>query len=182
MRKIITLIVLLSCLSSSAQVQSDSIGIFAVHDGQHVRMERITHQMIKTSGFALTGMRSKLEFKGATSPNQFKGSARFMMYFGQPPADQMVNLYQFTAAYSPRNFEVARFEVKKKVRRLTGISVSILGSTVGVESDDSLSVEVTELRKNVYVVDVTGSPGEYCFMFSANGSGGFGGVYDFTIE
>ena len=152
-------------------------------------MTKISHNAIKGSGglasMATMGMakiKSKLQFKGATSPNHFKGAATFLMGFGNPPTADIVNLYQFTANYSAKDFEIARFDVKKNARLLTGVTASLLGSSVGVVSADNLDVTVKELRPKMYELKVTGKPGEYCFMFMANGTNGFGGVYDFTIE
>lgn len=185
----LALTLVLVCLTATAQVPADSVGIFALVDSQAVRMDKITHNAIKGSGglasaatFGMAKIKSKLQFKGNTSPNHFKGTATFRMYFGTPQTTDIVNLYQFSANYSAKDFEVARFDVKKNTRTLTGVSFSLLGSSVGVSSADDLSVTVKELRPKVYDITVTGKPGEYCFMFVANGTNGFGGVYDFTIE
>ena len=189
MRILLSVIVLLTSISAFPQASADSVGLFAIKDGQTVRIDRITHQSIKGSGglasaftLGMAKIKSKLEYKGATSPHHFKGTARFLMYFGTPSSTDMVKLYQFTSAYSPKDFEVAKFEVKKKVRRLTGVTASLLGSSMGVSAADGLDVVVRELRQNVYEVDVAGAPGEYCFIFMANGTNGFGGAYDFTLE
>ena len=45
-----------------------------------------------------------------------------------------------------------------------------------------MQVETKEIRNGVYDISVKGKPGEYCLMFTANGTGGFGGVFDFTIK
>lgn len=178
------LVFALAYLTATAQVPADSVGIFALVDSQAVRMDKIIHNAIKGSGglasaatFGMAKIKSKLQFKGNTSPNHFKGTATFRMYFGTPQTTDIVNLYQFSANYSAKDFEVARFDVKKNTRTLTGVSFSLLGS-----SADDLSVTVKELRPKVYDITVTGKPGEYCFTFTANGTMGFGGVYDFTIE
>lgn len=111
---------------AKAQTPADSVGLFAIHDGEATRIER--------------------------------------------------------PAYSVKNFDVARFEVKKGKRMLTGVTASITGSKVGVSAADDLQVETAEVRTGVYDVTVKGKPGEYCLMFTANGTGGFGGVFDFTIK
>jgi len=190
MKRILSITALvLVCLMATAQVPSDSVGIFALMDGQAVRINKISHNAIKGTGglasmatMGLAKIKSKMQFKGATSPNHFKGTATFRMYFGTPQTNDIVNLYQFTANYSAKDFEVARFDVKKNTRLLTGVTASLLGASVGVASADNLDVAVKELRPKVYEITVTGKPGEYCFMFVANGTNGFGGVYDFTIE
>ena len=191
MKKCFTLVFALALLTmtANAQTPTDSVGIFAMMDGKAIRMDKITHNAIKGSGglasaatFGMAKIKSKLQFKGNTSPNHFKGTAVFRMYFGAPQTTDLVKLYQFTANYSAKDFEVARFDVKKNARTLTGVSASLLGSSVGVSAADDLSVTVTETRPKVYDITVSGKPGEYCFMFVANGTNGFGGVYDFTIE
>ena len=47
---------------------------------------------------------------------------------------------------------------------------------------EDMEIENKEIRSGVYDLIVKGKPGEYCVMFTANGSGGFGGVFDFTIK
>lgn len=180
---------LISSLTANGQIQADSVGIFALIDNQAIRMNKITHQAIKGSGgltsmatFGMAKIKSKLQFKGNTSPNHFKDSARFLMYFGTPSTADIINLYQFTTAYSAKDFEIARFDVKKNTRLLTGVTASLFGSSVGVSGTNDLNVVVKELRPKVYEIEITGKPGEYCFMFTANGTNGFGGVYDFTLE
>ena len=175
------LLFVLTLANLTANAQTDSVGIFAIRDNQAIRIDRITHNAIKGSvGFAK--VKSKLQFKNNTSPNHFKGTATFRMYFGTPSTADMVSLYQFMPNYSAKDFEVARFDVKKNTRTLTGVTASLLSSSVGVSAADDLSITVKELRPKVYDITVTGKPGEYCFMFMANGTNGFGGVYDFTIE
>lgn len=178
-----------STLCLEAQTSIDSVGIFAIHEDQATRIEKITHQSIKGSGglasmatFGVAKIKSKLEFKGATSPHQFEGIATMRIYFGQPSPQQMMNLYMFMPNYSISNFDIARFEVKKNKRLLTGISSSITGSKVGVSTPDDLEIVTEEVRSGVYNITVKGKPGEYCVMFNANGTGGFGGVFDFTIR
>lgn len=173
----------------NAQTTADSVGLFAIHNDQAVRIEKITHTRIKGSGglasmatFGVAKIKSKLEFKGATSEHQFEGAATLRIYFGNPSPQQMVNLYMFTPAYSIKNFDVARFDVKKGKRLLTGVSASIIGSSVGVSAADDLHIETLEIRQGVYDIIVKGKPGEYCLMFNANGTSGFGGVFDFTIK
>lgn len=190
MRKLLfALATTLVCLTTTAQVPADSVGIFAVYDNQITRMDRITHIAIKGSGglasavtFGVAKIKAKLQFKGATSQNQFHDTAKFRMYFGMPPLERMANLFMFSPNYSAKNFGTARFEVKKDYRFLTGVSTSILGSSMGVSSADDLQITTTEIRPGVYDIIVKGQPGEYCFMLMAYGAGGFGGVYDFTIK
>ena len=172
-----------------SQTPADSVGVWAVNSGSFSRIDKITQQGVKGSGglasaatFGVAKIKAKLEFKGETSEHPFSGAALLRLYFGNPPLEQMTNLYMFTPAYSVKNFDVARFEVKKGKRYLTGISASIAGSSVGVSSADDLQIDIKEVRAGVYNIKVSGKPGEYCLMLTVNGAGGFGGVFDFTIK
>ena len=188
-RFLLTAVVVAAMGVVTAQVPADSVGVFAVMDGQYVRMERITHNAIKRSGgigaafsFGLAKVKAKMQFKGETSPHQFQGEARFRMYFGQPPTQNITNLYMFSPNRSIRDFDIARFDVKKKARMLTGVSASILGSSHGVSASDDIEMTVTEVRPQVYDVTAKGKPGEYCIIYTGEGTAGFGGVFDFTIS
>ena len=186
---IISLFIVTLTLDVKAQAPADSVGIWAIHNGEATRIEKVTHQAIKGSGglasmatFGVAKIKSKLVFKNATSPHQFDGTATMRIYFGRPDTQQIPNLYMFMPNYSINNFEIARFEVKKNKRQLTGVSASITGSKVGVNIAEDMEIENKEIRSGVYDLIVKGKPGEYCVMFTANGSGGFGGVFDFTIK
>lgn len=174
---------------SAAQTESDTIGLFAIHGDEYVRMDKITYRKIKGTGglgsmlsMGLAKVKAKMEFDKATSDNVFDGTAHFRFYFGNPPLNDVQNLYMFSPNFSIKDFDVARFEQKKKSRLLTGVTASILGTSVGVASADDISISTKEIRKGVYDVDVSGQPGEYCIMFVGNGTNGFGGVFDFTIK
>lgn len=192
MRKIwfvLCLMVAFISVNAQSQTPADSVGVWAVNGGSYSRIDKITQQGVKGSGglvsaatFGLAKTKAKLEFKGETSEHPFSDTALLRLYFGNPPLEQMTNLYMFTPAYSVKNFDVARFDVKKGKRYLTGISASITGSAVGVSSADDLQINIKEIRAGVYDIKVSGKPGEYCLMFTANGVGGFGGVFDFTIK
>lgn len=190
MKKFITLFFMSTlCINLNAQTPTDSIGLYAIHDGKATRIEKLTHSAIKGSGglasmatFGMAKMKSKLEFKGETSNHQFVGTATLRVYFGKPSPQQITELYMFTPTNSIKNFEVARFQVKKGKRLLTGVSVSLLGSRVGVPSSDEVQVETKEIREGVFEIIIKGEPGEYCLMNNSNGTGGFGGVFDFTIK
>ena len=177
------------CLSSFEQVPQDSVGIFAIENGKYVRMNKICYSKIKTSGglgaafsFGLAKVKAKYEYKGNTSIHKFKGLAKFRIYFGIPRPEHATNLYMFTTPYSIENFEVAKFEVKKNKRLLTGVTVSILGSSVGVSGEEGLIINNKEISPGVYDFTVQGRPGEYCVIFTSNGTGAYNGVFDFTIE
>lgn len=189
MRTILFSFLTFLCLSSFAQVPQDSVGIFAIENGKYVRMNKICYSKIKTSGglaaafsFGLAKVKAKYEYKGNTSIHKFKGLAKFRICFGIPRPEHATNLYMFTTPYSIENFEVAKFEVKKNKRLLTGVTVSILGSSVGVSGEEGLIINNKEISPGVYDFTVQGRPGEYCVIFTPNGTGVYNGVFDFTIE
>lgn len=188
MKKVILLFLGLLPMLSYAQTPRDSVGIYAIHENEVTQVEKITHQRIKGTGglgaafsFGISKIKAKLEFKGATSNNVFSQTAKFRIYFGNPPIQEIQKLYMFSSNYSIKDFDVAQFEKKKNCRMLTGVSTSLLGSTVGVESAP-VDVKTTEIRTGVYDVDITAEPGEYCIIFTGGGIAGMGGVFDFTIK
>lgn len=188
MKRLLFLVFFCSCLILRAQVPQDSVGIFAIENGTPVRMNKICYSSIKGSGglasafsFGLAKVKAKYEYKGSTSNHKFEGEANFRLYFGMPRPEHIANLYMFTSQYSIENFEVAKFEVKKKKRLLTGVSVSILGSSYGVSGDDELVITQKEVRPGVFDLNIKGKPGEYCIIFTSNGTGAYNGVFDFTI-
>lgn len=189
MKKILWAVFLFTSITVKAQMATDSVGIWAINNDTIYRINRIVHQKIKTNGgvssaftMGVAKIKSKLEFKGASSDNQFNKIAKFRLYFGNPSLQQIQNLYMFSTNYSIKDFEVAKFEVKKNARLLTGISTSILGSSVGISASNDVTIKAQEIKEGVYDIEVSGSVGEYCIMFVGNGTGGFGGVFDFTIK
>lgn len=189
------MVLLFAILVSSAiangqnSIPADSVGVWAVDGNTLTRVNKITHRGIKGNGglatvatFGIAKTKAKLEFNGQSSEHVFNGTATLRIYFGNPPMQQMTNLFMFTPAYSIKNFEVARFDVKKGKRYLTGFSVSLFGSSSGVSASDDVQIQTNEIRPGVYDIAVSGKSGEYCLMFTANGTGGFGGVFDFTIK
>lgn len=188
MRKLVLFLLGIFPILSYAQTSSDSIGIYAIHDFEVTRVEKITHQRVKGTGalgaafsFGISKIKAKLEFKGSTSSNVFRNTAKFRIYFGNPPIQEVQKFYMFTPNYSIKDFDVAQFQKKKNSRMLTGASASLFGSTYGVESA-SVNVKTTEIRNGVYDVEITAEPGEYCIMFTGSGAGGMAGVFDFTIK
>lgn len=183
MKKVFIVIALCVCaLTSKAQTPSDSVGVYAVNADGINPMELINYKNTKISkGFM--SAKAKLEFDGATSPNHFKGTAKFRLYFGQPNPNDMARLYMFMPNYSVKDFGIGRFEVKKDCRQLTTANMSVFGGgNAGAKQTDKLSYETVEIRPGLYEVTVTGVPGEYCIMHTFRGSAGYGGVFDFTIE
>lgn len=170
----------LSAFCACAYAQTDSIGIYKVDNAGISRIEAARPAQTKISG----GLKSKAKvvFNGASSQNRFSGSATFRLYFGTPSPYDAAKYFMFTTSYSVKDFSVGKFEVKKENRYLTTVSVSIVGSKVGVSAAKGVNVEYRQLRDNVYEITVTGPAGEYCIMPVLNGTAGYAGVFDFTLE
>lgn len=164
-----------------AQTPTDSVGIYMMIDGKAIPMNPINYDATKISkGFM--SAKAKLEFANSTSQNQFKKEAKFRIYFGQPSVNDMSSLYMFMPNYKISDLGVGQFEVKKGKRLLTTAKAAVFGSSGGgAKSSEKVTMEVVELRPNAYEVSICGDPGEYCIMHTFRGSGGFGGVFDFTL-
>ena len=81
------------------------------------------------------------------------------------------------------DFRISKFVVKKNKRQLVQGSFSLWGGCkTGVESDGEVSVTSRQIKEGVYDVIVKAKPGEYCFVFTNNGVGGYSSVFDFTIQ
>lgn len=168
-------------LSVGAWAQTDSIGVYAVRGSSVDRMEILNYASTKiNSGFMKA--KAKLEFSGASSANQFSGAATFRLYFGTPSPYDVAKYYMFTPTYSAKDFGVGRFEVKKGKRYLTTATVSIIGGKAGAVSAEDLKIDTRKVRDNVYEMTVSGPAGEYCIMPVINGTAGYTGVFDFTLE
>jgi len=163
-----------------AQAQTDSIGVYVVHNNAVSRVEAINYNQTKISG-GLKG-KAKLVFDNATSANRVSSPAAFRLYFGTPSPYDVAKYYMFTPSYSAKDFSVGKFEVKKGKRYLTTAVVSIIGSKVGADKAKDINIEYKQLRNNVCEIIITGPAGEYCIMPITNGVGGYTGVFDFTIE
>ncbi len=187
---LLALVLCLAKFSFAQEVSADSVGIWAVYGNSVERMEKLNFQNTKTGGAWAVGLtgglsksKMKLEFKGANSPVSFSGTAHFRLYFGNAPVEKVASLYMFSPNYSIRDFDVAKFEIKGTNRRLTTGSVSIMtGVKTGAKGTDDVQVSYTRVRDGVYDVEVTGKPGQYCFIFTAQGAGAYSGVFDFAIE
>ena len=185
----IILAMALSSALANAQVAADSVGVWSIHDGTPFSMELIKMEKVKGTGglgFALTGglskIKAKLVFDGAKSENRFKGEAKIRIYFGNPPLEKMIQLYMFTPTYGIKDFGIGEFETKKTTRQLVTMRAGLLGTDMGANKADDVSVEKKELRPGVYELTIKGNSGEYCLMHIVNGYGGYGGVFDFAIE
>lgn len=170
-----------SAVFAKAQTPADSVGVYMVRDNVIKPIEAINFVGSKVSrGFM--SAKSKLEFQGGTSKNQFKGSAKLRIYFGQPATADLMTLYMFTPSYKINDFAVGQFEVKDNKRLLTTSKAAVFGGVSGgAQASEKVHMSVVELRPNVYEIMITGAPGEYCIMHNFRGGGGFGGVFDFTI-
>lgn len=188
-RTIILTAAIVAAITSLAQVPSDSVGVFAITEGKTVRLEPLNFAGTKTNvlGTALTyGIAStkiKHTYNGATSPVALSSPAKLRLRFGSVPPAKTMRYYMFSPQYTPRDFSVARFDVKKGKRILTGGKVNIWsGASMGVEQDEAVSISYDEAAENDYVLTVTAPPGEYCLFFSVNGTGVYNTVFDFTIK
>lgn len=178
----------IAAASATAQTaDTDSIGIYALQDGQYVRITRLNYDKVKASGglasaftMGIAPIRSKFSFRGNTSSNVTKSPAKFRFYFGG--TGTMNSQYAvFSPMYSIKDFGVAQFTVKRKTRELNAGSVSVFGTSMGVSAAD-VETKIREVRDGVYEVELTAAPGEYCFFCTSNNSMGYGSVYDFTIK
>lgn len=175
--KRIALLFILSCLVMPMAAQTDSIGIYAVRGSS---LDRVN--VLNSSQTKITAGKAKLVFAGATSQNRFTNTATFRLYFGTPSPYDVAKYYMFTPAYSASDFSIGEFRVKNSCRYLTTVSISIFGGRIGANEAENLSVRSVKLRDNVYEITVTGPAGEYCIMPVINGTAGYAGVFDFTIE
>lgn len=183
MKKVFLIIALSVCaLKLVAQTPTDSIGVYAINGNSVTPVELINYKSTKISkGFM--SAKAKLEFSGKTSPHHFKGVAKFKIYFGQPNPMDMMRFYMFMPNYSIKDFGIGKFEVKKDCRQLTTAKISAFsGGVAGAKQSDKINFSSIEVRKGVYEVTISGEPGEYCIMHTFNGSAGYGGVFDFTID
>lgn len=170
----------LSAFCACAYAHTDSIGIYKVNSAGISRIEAARPVQTKISGGLK--IKAKVVFNGASSHNRFSGSATFRLYFGTPSLYDAAKYFMFTPAYSVKDFSVGKFEVKKENRYLTTVSTSVVGSKVGVSAAKDVNVEYRQLRDNVYEITITGPAGEYCIMPVLNGTSGYAGVFDFSLE
>lgn len=156
--------------------QADSIGIYAVHNGEIVQVEPMVAQATRI-GIG----KAKLEFDGASSENKFKGEAKFRLYFGVPSPFEAAKYFMFTPSRSIKEFGVCEFDSKKDRRRLTTNRVSMFSATIGTKRAKGLDVDIKEIDKNKYEITIKGEPGEYCIAHFMNGVAGYSGLFDFTL-
>ena len=76
--------------------------------------------------------------------------------------------------------DFARYAAKK--RQLSQASYSLwTGYSSEVGGDEDVSTRINEISQGVYDIFVVAPPGEYCFIFTFNGTGVYNSVFDFSI-
>lgn len=176
MRRLILLLIA-TWFALPSFAQTDSIGVYSVRGAFVDRVDVLNYKQTK-----ITLGKAKLVFPGATSQHRFTGVATFRLYFGTPSPYEINKYYMFTSSYSVADFSVGKFDVKNGNRYLTTASVSIFGARIGASEANDLTVESVKLHDNAYEITITGPVGEYCIMPIINGTAGYAGVFDFTIE
>lgn len=177
-------------LAKSYSQVGDTVGIYAKTQNGYELMEPLKFKGVKSNAlgsalsYGIAKTKMKTEYTGETSPYVFNGKATFRIYFGLVPTNKVQKLYMFSSSSSSiRDVSVAKFQVKKNKRQLTQGSYSIwTGSQTGLQTDNDVKVEAKQIRENVYDVEVTAVPGEYCFVINISGMSGFMPVFDFTIK
>ena len=164
-------------LAMPAIAQTDSIGVYSVRGSAVERVDLLKYRQTK-----ITVGKAKLVFPGETSKNRFTDVATFQLYFGIPSPYEVGKYYMFTPSYSVNDFSVGKFDVKNGSRYLTTARISMFGSKIGASEAKDLTVQCTKLHDNAYKITITGPAGEYCIMPIVNGTAGYTGVFDFTIE
>ncbi len=194
--KMTLLLLLLVSTVCSAQEETqepqDTIGIYIVTDDGLQRMLTLRNDGVGTADMGLSTFshgfikaKGGATFQGATSMYKFDHTATFRFYFGDlDEAEQNSERGMFYKDYSVRDFNVAKFKVKKKDNQRLLVNMKTAtwtGSKIGIEPAKDVQKDITVLRDGVYEMTVTAEPGEYCIYF-CNVAGAFMGVYDFTIN
>lgn len=205
MKKLLTIVALMFAgLSASAQFDvqqlteltksytqvGDTVGIYAKTANGYELMEPLKFKGVKSNAlgsalsYGIAKTKIKTEYSGETSPYVFTGKAMSRIYFGLVPANKAQKLFMFSSSNaSIRDVSVAKFQVKKNKRQLTQGSYSLwTGSQTGVQTDNDVKIDTKQVRENVYDIEVTAVPGEYCFVINSNGLSGYMPVFDFTIK
>lgn len=180
MKKILSLLLGSMC-ATAVYAQTDSIGVYSVRGADIKRVEISKPTGIKISS-AIVSAKAKVQFEGEASDEKFNGCATFRIYYAVPSAYDAAKYFMFTPSYSVKDLSVAQFSVKKKSRYLTTSSVSIIGGSLGTQKAKDATIEVKQVRQNVYDITVSGPAGEYCIIPVFNGMASpYGGVFAFTI-
>lgn len=174
----IVLAILLAALDLSAQ--TDSLGIYAVTDSgiEYMRLTRSEGTKISANPF---GGKAKLVFNGEHSAIIFnKGHVKFKMYFGNPSADQIRDLYMFPPSGFPSDFAIYELKAKKGKRYMTVAKVRVFGS-LDIGGQGPSDIVINKSGGNSYEISADLPPGEYCIAPRSGGTG-YGGVFDFSVK
>lgn len=163
-------------------VYADSIGIYVqTAEGWKQREALKSHQA--TANLSAFLMESKLQFPGRKAEVRFDSVAIFRVYFGVPAPEEAGKYAMFMPDKSINGFSVVKFTQHKDKRRLRTMKARpFVGVVDGVEETDDLTIDVKEIRKGLYELHIFGKPGEYGIIYTADGMGGYSGIYDFGID
>ena len=164
---------------------ADTLGVYAVHGDKIECIDPIKMQNTKIGASPFTA-KASIVFPRTTSRQHFNGTAVLRIYLGTPKPQDTQRYYMFSNGKTPDDFAIVKFKIKKGTRRLKTFSSGFFGigggSSVGAGQADDISIESTKLRDNLYEIRISGPAGEYGVAPISNGSAGYFGVYDFTIE
>lgn len=178
---ILTIVICLVALAGKAQAPTDSVGVYAVQESGVSPIDLLNYKNVKASvGFA--SVKTKLEYKGKTSPHHFKGTAKLRIYFGSQTSPSPSWMRMFSPQLSIDEIGIGKFEVKKDSRLLTTMSAKPFRANAGAKETKDVKCQIAEIRPGVYELTISGKPGEYCLMNMLMSGSGYNGVFDFTIE
>lgn len=138
-------------------------------------LSSITHGITKTKTVNI--------YDGNTSNNIVNIGDTIVFKFGTVPTDYEPLMWEFATTYSPNNFGIGKFDVKKKTRELETMATSVwTGTEMGTKQTTDVTLSPVSASEGVYTYIISAAkPGEYCFMFTNDGIGGYLPVFDFTI-
>ena len=182
MKRAASLIAFLFCMAG-VYAQTDSIGVYSV-SGNGIEKVNLSTPISNKVRSAFFSAKTVTEFSGATSSTRFQGKATFRLYYRAPTEYEAVKYYIFAPSSSPDELAIARLDVKKKSRYLSGNRMyAFVGGTIGAKRAKDVDVEIKQLRPGVYELTVSGPPGEYCILPLVNGiATPYPGVFAFTIQ
>lgn len=163
-------------------VYADSIGIYALTDKGWKHHEPIkSHQT--TANVSALLVQSKLQFPGKKAELRFDSIAVFRIYFGVPAPEMAGKYAMFMPDKSINGFSIVKLTQHKNNRRLRTMKAKpFVGVVSGVEDTDDVTTEVKEIRKGLYEIHISGKPREYGITYTAEGMGGYIGIYDLGID
>lgn len=154
----------------------DPIKYSKIKSGKGAFLSGLTYGLAKASNVN--------EFEGASSPNILKKGDYVVFIFDHVPPEYVATMWQFSPNYSPNNFGIGKFKVKKQTRELQTSSVSLWkGAEIGSKETTDVTLSAVDEDNGFYSFQVTKAlPGEYCFMFTDSAAGGFHYVFDFSVR